>query len=69
MKIKYFQDTDTLLIELSDEIVEETREISEDLYIDFDKKGNPVSITVEHAKQKVNILELSYLRVEQPVSN
>ncbi len=36
MKIKYFNDTDTALIEFTDKQVEETREISENIYIDLD---------------------------------
>ena len=36
MKIKYFRDTDTALVEFSDNLVKETREISENIYIDMD---------------------------------
>lgn len=65
MKIRYFSDTDTALIEFSNEPILETREISENLYIDLDSKGNLVSITVEHAKEKANISEVSYLQMEK----
>jgi len=34
MNIKYFSDTDTALIEFSDNKTEETRKISENIYID-----------------------------------
>ncbi len=40
MKIRYFSDTDTALIEFSNKSVAETKEISENLYIDLDEKGN-----------------------------
>lgn len=33
MKIKYFKDTDTALLEFTDNQVKETREISENIYI------------------------------------
>ena len=46
MKIRYFADTDTALIEFSNEPVVETREISENLYIDLDEKGNLVCMTI-----------------------
>lgn len=49
MNVKYFKDTDTALLEFSSQPVEETREISENVYIDLDKAGNLVSITIEHA--------------------
>jgi uncharacterized protein YuzE len=38
MKIRYFSDTDTALIEFSNVPVSETKEISENLYIDLDKR-------------------------------
>ena len=46
MKIRYFSDTDTALIEFSNVSVVETKEISENLYIDLDEKGNLVSMTI-----------------------
>jgi len=64
MKIRYFPDTDTALIELSNAEVVETKEISENLYIDLDNKGNLVGMTIEHAKEKANISEVSFLQIE-----
>jgi uncharacterized protein YuzE len=65
MKIRYFTDTDTALLEFSNESVVETKEISENLYIDLDSKGNLVSMTIEHAKDKAGISEISYLQMEK----
>ncbi len=65
MKIRYFSDTDTALIEFSSKPVIETKEISENLYIDLDENGNLVSMTIEHAKDKAGISEISYLRMEK----
>ena len=65
MKIRYFPDTDTALIEFSDAHVVETKEINENLYIDLDEKGNLVSMTVEHAKKQANISEVSFLQMEK----
>ncbi len=62
MIVRYFQDTDTAHIEFSNKIAAETRELSENLYIDLDENGNPVSMTIEHAKKNANINELSYLQ-------
>ena len=69
MKIRYFSDTDTALIEFSNEPILETKEISENLYIDLDSKGNLVSMTVEHAKEKANISEVSYLQMDKVLRN
>ena len=49
MNVKYFRDTDTALLEFSDALLNETREISENVYVDLDKDGNLVSMTIEHA--------------------
>lgn len=65
MKIRYFTDTDTALIEFSDGVVRETKEISENLYIDLDKNGNIVGMTIEHAKEHAKISEVSFLQMEK----
>ena len=49
MRIKYFRDTDTALLEFSHAAVAETRELSETVYADLDASGNLVSLTIEHA--------------------
>lgn len=60
MKVKYFSDTDTAHIEFTDRNVKETKEISENIYIDIDSKGNIVSMTIEHAKDSAGLWEFSY---------
>jgi len=60
MKVKYFPDTDTALVEFTDKEVLETREISENIYIDLDRNGNLVNITIEHAKANSGLWEFSY---------
>lgn len=65
MRIRYFADTDTALIEFSNMPVVETREISENFYIDMDENGNIVSMTIEHAKEQANISEVSFLQMEK----
>lgn len=68
MKIRYFSDTDTALIEFSKEPVIETKEISENLYIDLDNRGNLVSMTIEHAKEKAGMSEIAFLQMEKNVA-
>ena len=63
MKIQYFADTDTALIDFSEKEVKETKEISENIYIDVDESGNLVSMTIEHAKQSGALGELIYKEV------
>lgn len=63
MKVTYFSDTDTALIEFSQEEVSETRELSEDITLDFDAAGRLVSITLEHAKAVAHLPELTFQEV------
>lgn len=63
MKVKHFLDTDTALIEFTDREVYETMEISEDIYLDIDRDGGIVSMTIEHAKAKAGLREFSYEEV------
>jgi len=63
MKINYFEDTDTALIEFTDRPVSETREVSENVYLDLDADGNLVSMTIEHAGEKANIQDFAFERL------
>jgi uncharacterized protein YuzE len=60
MRVKYFSDTDTAHIEFTDKAVQKTKEISENIYVDIDGKGNIVSMTIEHAKGNAGLWEFSY---------
>ena len=59
MRIKYFEDTDTMLIEFSDRDVAETIEISENFYAEVDEEGRVVALTFEHASQYADFSEFS----------
>lgn len=60
MKVKYFPDTDTALLEFNENVIVETRALSEDVCIDVDRDGKVVSITVEHARSNARLPELTY---------
>jgi len=63
--IRYFRDTDTALIDFTENPVAETKEISENVYIDVDDHGNIVSMTIEHAKESGGLEELVYREMSQ----
>ena len=63
MRIRYFKDTDTLLIEFKDAPVAETRDLDENAVLDVDAQGNVCAITVEHASQRAGIPAFSYEQV------
>ena len=63
MKISYFEDTDTLLIELKPGSVVETRDLDEDTLMDFDAQGQVLAITLEHASARAQLSSFSFDRV------
>ena len=60
MELKYFQDTDTLLVNLSDRQIVETRDINEVVLIELDAAGRIVSVTIEHGGEYISVSSLSY---------
>ncbi|MBI2907767.1 MAG: DUF2283 domain-containing protein [Chloroflexi bacterium] len=69
MKVKYFLDTDTALVEFSDRSIAETKEINENIYIDLDRSGNLVAMTIEHARQQTSLPFLSYEQIEEKATH
>ena len=65
MKIRYFADTDTLLIEFRDVPVAETRDLDENTLIDLDAEGNILSITIEHASTRTDAPAFSYEQIRE----
>lgn len=65
MKIKYFEDTDTLYIEFRKAEIAETRDYDDNTLVDIDTAGQICGITVEHAKQRVDLPGFSYEQISQ----
>jgi uncharacterized protein YuzE len=63
MTIKYFQDTDTLHIEFKAAEVAETRNLDENTQFDIDKDGNICAMTIEHARDRADILNFSFEQI------
>ena len=61
MKLHYDAETDSLYIDLASAPSEESREMSENLVIDFDKAGRIVGLDIQHAS---TFLDLSRVDVE-----
>lgn len=60
MRIRYFEDTDTMLIEFRDAAAVETRDLDENTLVEFDAEGNICSITVEHASERAGAPKFSF---------
>ena len=63
MRVKYFADTDTALLEFSNNPPVETREVNENIYVDLDDNGRVVSMTIEHAGQSADMNEFLFQRI------
>ena len=63
MKVRYFEQTDTLLIELEDAAVAETLDLDENTVLDVDRNGNICALTIEHASPRAGIPQISYEQI------
>lgn len=63
MKIRYYPETDSLYIDLSEKSSVESREISEGVVLDYDAEGNLVGIDIDNAANKVQLKELILSRL------
>jgi len=53
MKFQYYPDTDSLCIDLSDEVSVDSREVAPRVALDFDAKGRLVGIDIDHAAKSL----------------
>jgi uncharacterized protein YuzE len=63
VKIRYFQETDTLYIEFRTVEVAETKDLDENTLLDVDQEGNICGLTIEHASERADIPHFSYEQV------
>ena len=63
MKVRYFADTDTLLIEFKNAPVAVTRDLDQNTVLDLDAQGNICAITIEHASTRADAPQFSYEQI------
>lgn len=59
MKVKYFEDTDTLYIEFRDLAISQSKDLDENTVLDLDAKGNVCAITFEHASARTDVQQVT----------
>ena len=59
MKLKYFEDTDTLYIEFRDQEISESKDLDENTVLDLDAEGNICAITFEHASTRTDVQQVT----------
>ncbi|MBF0491834.1 MAG: DUF2283 domain-containing protein [Deltaproteobacteria bacterium] len=65
MDLKYFSDTDTLLVILNQHEIVDSKELNENVLIDLDKEGKVVSMTIEHANQREMNFNINYQLIKE----
>jgi uncharacterized protein YuzE len=60
MKIQYFKKTDTLYIEFRKADIAESRDLDEDTIIDVDAEGKICAMTIEHARNRTDVPNLTF---------
>jgi len=63
VKVKYFQETDTLYVEFRAEGITESRDLDENTLIDVDASGEICALTLEHASRRTDIPHFSFEQV------
>lgn len=58
MKFHYYPETDSLYIELSENVSSDSREVNPGVVLDFDEHGHLVGIDVDNASRVVNLTRL-----------
>ena len=58
MKMKYYSDTDSLYIDLSERPSSESLEVAPGIVLDFDDQNHIVGIDIDNASQILNLSEL-----------
>jgi uncharacterized protein YuzE len=61
MKMRYYKDTDSLYIDLSEKPSVESLEVAPGIVVDFDEKNNIVGIDIDRASQILNLSELGII--------
>jgi len=65
MKLHYYEDTDSLYIDLSARTSADSQEISDGVIVDYDTAGQVVGIDIQHASERLDLstIETAHLPV------
>lgn len=58
MKLNYYQETDSLYIDLVSKPGTDSQEVSEGVVLDYDAHGNLVGIDIDNASRNLDLREL-----------
>jgi uncharacterized protein YuzE len=59
MNLNYYQETDSLYIDLSSKTSVDSKTVSEGVVLDYDADGNLVGIDIDNASRKLDLKEIN----------
>ncbi|HEY8692857.1 MAG TPA: DUF2283 domain-containing protein [Chloroflexota bacterium] len=66
MKLRYYAETDSLYIELSQRAGADSLEVTEGLVVDLDEHGDVIGIDIEHASEKLDLQTVETVALPAP---
>ena len=63
MKLNYYEETDSLHIDLSSKNSVDSKEVSEGVVLDYDTEENIVGIDIDNASRKLDLKEVNINRL------
>jgi uncharacterized protein YuzE len=68
MKLHYYPETDSLYIDLAAAVSSESKEISDDLVVDYDELGRIVGLDIQHASELFDLSKIETEHLPLPIS-
>jgi len=68
MKLHYYSETDSLYIDLAAAVSSESKEISDDLVVDYDELGRIVGLDIQHASELFDLSKIETEHLPLPIS-
>ena len=69
MKLHYYEETDSLYIDLADGISADSQEVSADFVIDYDTSGHVVGFDIQHASRHLNLSRIETAHLPLPIAS
>jgi len=68
MKLHYYKETDSLYIDLNASPSVDSREISDDLVVDYGQDGRVVGLDIQHASASLDLSKIEAEHLPLPLS-
>ncbi|GAA3746840.1 DUF2283 domain-containing protein [Terriglobus aquaticus] len=69
MKLHYYEDTDSLYIDLAEAVSADSREVSDGVVVDYDERGRIVGLDIQHASQHLDLSRIETSHLPLPIAS